>query len=42
VAAISIGPPALRRSVGLVWRGDRRRAPAAEAFLAFALDWTGR
>jgi DNA-binding transcriptional LysR family regulator len=41
VVAISIGPPKLRRSVGLVWREGRRRAPAAEAFLAFALDWTG-
>jgi LysR family transcriptional activator of glutamate synthase operon len=41
VAAIGIGPPTLRRAVGLVWRADRRRAPAAEAFLAFALDWTG-
>jgi DNA-binding transcriptional LysR family regulator len=41
VAAIAIGPPVLRREVGLVWRGDRRRAPAAEAFLEFALEWTG-
>src|SRR3979409_329745 len=38
VAAIAIGPPVLRREVGLVWRGDRRRAPAAEAFLEFALE----
>ncbi|MDX6673875.1 MAG: hypothetical protein QOH11_1293 [Solirubrobacteraceae bacterium] len=42
VAAIGIGPPTLRRAVGLVWREDRRRAPAAEAFLAFALEWTAR
>ena len=42
VATIGIGPPTLRRAVGLVWREDRRRAPAAEAFLAFALEWTGR
>ena len=37
VATVEIGPPKLRRSVGLVWRAGRRRAPAAEAFLAFAL-----
>ena len=42
VETVGIGPPTLRRAVGLVWRGDRRRAPAAEAFLAFALEWTGR
>ncbi len=42
VAAIPIGPPALLRAVGLVWRRGRRRAPAAEAFLAFALEWTVR
>src|SRR2546423_960589 len=41
VAAIAIGPPKLRRSVGVVWREGRRRAPAAEAFLAFVLEWTG-
>jgi DNA-binding transcriptional LysR family regulator len=40
VAAIPIGPPTLRRAVGLVWREGRRRAPAGEAFLAFALEWT--
>jgi len=37
VATVDIGPPTPRRSVGLVWRADRRRAPAAEAFLEFAL-----
>jgi len=37
IATVDIGPPKLRRSVGLVWRAGRRRAPAAEAFLAFAL-----
>ena len=37
VVTVEIGPPALRRSVGLVWRAARRRPPAAEAFLAFAL-----
>ena len=42
VAAIAIGPPKLRRSVGVVWREGRRRAPAAEAFLAFVLEWSGR
>jgi len=42
VAAIAIGPPKLRRTVGLVWREDRRRAPAAEAFLQFALGWARR
>jgi LysR family transcriptional regulator, transcription activator of glutamate synthase operon len=39
VATVDIGPPRPRRSVGLVWREGRRRAPAAEAFLQFALDW---
>jgi DNA-binding transcriptional LysR family regulator len=39
VVTLEIGPPALRRSVGLVWRAERRRAPAAEAFLEFALGW---
>src|ERR1700704_3764678 len=33
VAAIGIGPPTLRRAVGLVWREERRRGPAGEAFL---------
>ena len=42
ISVIAIGPPKLRRSVGLVWRAERRRAPAAEAFLRFALAWTGR
>ena len=42
IAVIAIGPPKLRRSVGLVWRAERRRAPAADAFLRFALAWTGR
>ncbi len=36
VAAIALGPPALRRHVGLVWRRERRHPPAAEAFLGFA------
>jgi LysR family transcriptional regulator, transcription activator of glutamate synthase operon len=38
VAALGIRPPALRRRVGLVWRAGRRRPPAAEAFLQFALE----
>jgi len=36
VAAVALGPPTLRRRVGLVWRRDRRHPPAAEAFLRFA------
>jgi LysR family transcriptional regulator, transcription activator of glutamate synthase operon len=36
VAAVALGPPALRRRVGLVWRRERRHPPAAEAFLRFA------
>jgi LysR family transcriptional activator of glutamate synthase operon len=36
VAAIALGPPALRRRVGLVWRRERRHPPAALAFLRFA------
>jgi LysR family transcriptional regulator, transcription activator of glutamate synthase operon len=36
VAAVALGPPVLRRRVGLVWRRDRRHPPAAEAFLRFA------
>jgi LysR family transcriptional regulator, transcription activator of glutamate synthase operon len=36
VAAVALGPPALRRRVGLVWRRERRHSPAAEAFLRFA------
>ena len=39
VATVDIGPPTPRRSVGLVWRTGRRHAPAAKAFLEFALDW---
>jgi LysR family transcriptional regulator, transcription activator of glutamate synthase operon len=34
VAAIRIGPPALRRPLTLVWR-ERRQPPAAGAFLSF-------
>ncbi len=37
VATVGIGPPAPRRRVGLAWRAGRRRPPAAEAFLQFAL-----
>jgi LysR family transcriptional activator of glutamate synthase operon len=40
VKTVSIGPPTLRRAVGLVWRAGRRRPPAAEAFLTFVLEWT--
>ncbi len=36
VAAIALGPPALTRQVGLVWRRERRHPPAAQAFLRFA------
>jgi LysR family transcriptional activator of glutamate synthase operon len=36
VVAIALGPPALRRRIGLVWRRERRQPPAAEAFLRFA------
>jgi LysR family transcriptional activator of glutamate synthase operon len=36
VAAIALGPPALKRQVGLLWRRDRRHPPAAQAFLGFA------
>jgi DNA-binding transcriptional LysR family regulator len=39
VAAISLAPK-LRRRVGLLWRAGRRRPPAAEAFLEFALERT--
>jgi DNA-binding transcriptional LysR family regulator len=38
VAALTLGPPSLRRTVGLVWREARRRTSTAEAFQRFALD----
>lgn len=38
VAAVALGPPPLRRTVGLVWRDARRRPTAAEAFLRFVLE----
>jgi LysR family transcriptional activator of glutamate synthase operon len=38
VAAIALGPPALRRRIGLVWRRERRHPPAAQAFLRFAQE----
>jgi LysR family transcriptional activator of glutamate synthase operon len=41
VAAIALGPPALRRQIGLVWRRERRHPPAAQAFLDFAAAPTG-
>src|SRR5256714_2272449 len=41
-AATAIGPPKLRRSGGRGRRECRRRGPAAEAFLSFVLEWTGR
>jgi LysR family transcriptional regulator, transcription activator of glutamate synthase operon len=41
VAAIALGPPALRRHIGLVWRRERRHPPAAQAFLAFAVARSG-
>lgn len=37
VAVTSLGPPALRRPLTLVWR-ERRQPPAAAAFLAFVRD----
>jgi LysR family transcriptional regulator, transcription activator of glutamate synthase operon len=36
IAAVTLGPPALERHIGLVWRRARRHPPAAAAFLAFA------
>jgi DNA-binding transcriptional LysR family regulator len=40
VAILALRPP-LIRDVGLVWRRERRLAPAPAAFLAFARDRLG-
>jgi len=37
VASVALDP-AVRLPVSMIWRAERRRPPAAEAFLAFALD----